>query len=126
MHSGFEEMTQKNDQTSIKMEALNKNTMSRFDNRLPGAPPDALEPLFNVTTGKQIQSVRSRADFADMTYVAMAECLQELGLAVPKHKDERLRRVKKAYGAHIHVDVTVGVQWSRDADADERAEDDCI
>ncbi|KAG6286660.1 hypothetical protein E4U46_004670 [Claviceps purpurea] len=64
------------DKTSIKMEALNKNTMSRFDNRLPGvaryigvlkarpffcatpgAPPDALEPLFNVNTGKQIQNV---------------------------------------------------------------------
>ncbi|KAG6055934.1 hypothetical protein E4U32_005988 [Claviceps aff. humidiphila group G2b] len=106
MHSGFAEMTEKNQKTSIKMEALNKNTMARFDNRLPGAPSDALEPLFNVHTGKQIQSVNSRADFADMSYVAMAECLQELGLAVPKHKDERLRQVKKAYGA---VDVTVGV-----------------
>ncbi|KAG5959348.1 hypothetical protein E4U57_000742 [Claviceps arundinis] len=106
MHSGFAEMTEKNQKTSIKMEALNKNTMARFDNRLPGAPPDALEPLFNVNTGKQIQSVNSRADFADMSYVAMAECLQELGLAVPKHEDERLRQVKKAYGA---VDVTVGV-----------------
>ncbi|CCE34388.1 uncharacterized protein CPUR_08320 [Claviceps purpurea 20.1] len=76
VNSGFEEMAQKNDKTSIKMEALNKNTMSRFDNRLPGvaryigvlkarpffcatpgAPPDALEPLFNVNTGKQIQNV---------------------------------------------------------------------
>ncbi|KAG6124964.1 hypothetical protein E4U38_008025 [Claviceps purpurea] len=110
-------MAQKNDKTSIKMEALNKNTMSRFDNRLPGAPPDALEPLFNVNTGKQIQNIR-----AD---VAMAECLHELGLAVPKNKDERLRQVKKAYGADIHVDVTVGVHWNRDADADERAEDEC-
>ncbi|KAG6300558.1 hypothetical protein E4U45_003822 [Claviceps purpurea] len=118
-------MAQKNDKTSIKMEALNKNTMSRFDNRLPGAPPDALEPLFNVNTGEEIQSIHSRADFARMTYVAMAECLHELGLAVPKNKDERLRQVKKAYGADIHVDVTVGVHWNRDADADERAEDEC-
>ncbi|KAG6021320.1 hypothetical protein E4U19_005771 [Claviceps sp. Clav32 group G5] len=120
MHSGFEEMTQKNDQTSIKMEALNKNTMSRFDNRLPGAPPDALEPLFNVNTGKQIQSVNSRADFAGMTYVAMAECLQELGLAVPKHKDERLRQVKKAYGAQCaHSTVTSPRVSIRKRNADE-------
>ncbi|CCE34394.1 uncharacterized protein CPUR_08326 [Claviceps purpurea 20.1] len=125
MNSRFEEMTQKCDKTSIKMEALNKNTMSRFDNRLPGAPPDALEPLFNVNTGEEIQSIHSRADFARMTYVAMAECLHELGLTAPKHKDERLRKVKKAYGADIHIDATVGVRWNRDTDADERAEDDC-
>ncbi|KAG6281399.1 hypothetical protein E4U46_000325 [Claviceps purpurea] len=86
--------------------------MARFDNRLPGAPPDALEPLFNVNTGKQ--SYKSKVSIPERTLltchiradVAMAECLQELGLAVPKHKDERLRQVKKAYGA---VDVTVGV-----------------
>ncbi|KAG6133362.1 hypothetical protein E4U38_002847 [Claviceps purpurea] len=106
MHSGFEEMTEKNEKTSIKMEALNKNTMARFDNRLPGAPPDALEPLFNVHTGQKIQDKPTRSGLDSMSHVAMAECLQELGLAVPKHKDERLRQVKKAYGA---VDVTVGV-----------------
>ncbi|KAG6161428.1 hypothetical protein E4U11_003442 [Claviceps purpurea] len=107
VNSGFEEMAQKNDKTSIKMEALNKNTMSRFDNRLPGAPPGA------------------RCFGTPVQHVAMAECLHELGLAVPKNKDERLRQVKKAYGADIHVDVTVGVHWNRDADADERAEDEC-
>ncbi|KAG6263023.1 hypothetical protein E4U47_007546 [Claviceps purpurea] len=41
LNSGFEEMTQKNDKTSIKMEALNKNTMSRFGKILAGVPPDA-------------------------------------------------------------------------------------
>ncbi|CCE34045.1 uncharacterized protein CPUR_07976 [Claviceps purpurea 20.1] len=106
MHSGFEEMTEKNEKTSIKMEALNKNTMARFDNRLPGAPPDALEPLFNVHTGQKIQDKPTRSGLDSMSHAAMGKCLQELGLAVPKHKNERLRQVKKAYGA---VDVTVGV-----------------
>ncbi|KAG6252562.1 hypothetical protein E4U23_008682 [Claviceps purpurea] len=78
--------------------------MSRFDNRLPGAPPDALEPLLNANTGKQIQSVHSRADFDYMTCtfgqmwpLAMAECLHELGPCCPKQKEDSFRQVKKAY-----------------------------
>ncbi|KAG6124334.1 hypothetical protein E4U47_007545 [Claviceps purpurea] len=76
--------------------------MSRFDNRLPGAPPDALEPLLNVNTGERIQSVHSRADFAGMTCTFgqmwrwQSVCMS-WDLAVPKQKEDSFRQVKKAY-----------------------------
>ncbi|KAG6161426.1 hypothetical protein E4U46_004672 [Claviceps purpurea] len=64
--------------------------MSRFDNRLPGAPPDALEPLLNVNTGKQIQNI-----FGQM-WRWQSVCMS-WDLAVPKQKEDSFRQVKKAY-----------------------------
>lgn len=45
----------------------NRNTISRFANKMPWAPDDILEPLFNLDTGAEIRGVHFRADLDRMS-----------------------------------------------------------
>ncbi|CCE34397.1 uncharacterized protein CPUR_08329 [Claviceps purpurea 20.1] len=103
MNSQFAEMNKKYVKSDIKMEALNRNTISRFANKMPWAPDDILEPLFNLDTGAEIRGVHFRADLDRMSYAAMADCLRELELVPKESEEDRLRQLKEAYGAEIRV-----------------------
>ncbi|KAG5943739.1 hypothetical protein E4U59_000107 [Claviceps monticola] len=96
MNSQFAEMNKKYVKSDIKMEAI-------FANKMPWAPDDILEPLFNLDTGAEIQGVHFRADLVCMSYAAMADCLRELELVPKESEEDRLRQLKEAYGAEIRV-----------------------
>ncbi|KAG5941782.1 hypothetical protein E4U60_007718 [Claviceps pazoutovae] len=88
---------------NIRMGALHKNAMSRLDNRLPGSSDNDLEPLFNLDTGEKIQDQPTRASLSRMTVAALEKCLYGLGITPEGSKDDKLKQLKKAYGAKTRV-----------------------
>ncbi|KAG6069880.1 hypothetical protein E4U15_008285, partial [Claviceps sp. LM218 group G6] len=97
MNARWADVDQRLAKSDIKLEALNKNVISRFDNTLPWSQGDRLEPLYSVRTGQQIQAVRSRTDLDNLPHPTVTECLHELNIAPERTRDERSRQLKKAY-----------------------------
>ncbi|KAG6281030.1 hypothetical protein E4U46_000455, partial [Claviceps purpurea] len=91
------ESTQDQAEARIRLEALNKNTIARLNNRL--STGDALEPLYSVLTGREIEDVHSRTELATLLPRRIATILNELGEPRQARVDERQHELRKMYGA---------------------------
>ncbi|KAG6240304.1 hypothetical protein E4U23_007538 [Claviceps purpurea] len=103
------ESTQDQAEARIRLEALNKNTIARFNNRL--STGDALEPLYSVLTGREIEDVHSRTELTTLLPRRMATILNELGEPRQARVDERQHELRKMYGAEcLSLTVILGEQ----------------
>ncbi|KAG6074926.1 hypothetical protein E4U15_005910 [Claviceps sp. LM218 group G6] len=92
-------------EVNMRQEAINKNMIARFNNRLNGTK-DALEPLHSLMTGREIEGVRtsfSSATRCATTLIAaarrMAEILSELEQPRQAFVNDRRRELRTLYGA---------------------------
>ncbi|CCE34050.1 uncharacterized protein CPUR_07981 [Claviceps purpurea 20.1] len=95
--TSIRESTQDQAEARIRLEALNKNTVARLNNRL--STRDALEPLHSLLTGREIEGVGSRAQLDMLLPRRMATILTELGQPRQVSVDDRRRELRKLYGA---------------------------
>ncbi|KAG6254181.1 hypothetical protein E4U23_006660 [Claviceps purpurea] len=93
------ESTQEQADARIRLEALNKNTVARFHNRLNGSGSDNLEPLYSLGTGRKIEDVTSRSELEALQPRRMTAILGELEGPRQLGPDRRRVELRKLYGA---------------------------